>query len=164
MTALDYVLIGIVSFFVLMGLINGFISSIISILTLIRGVFLAFKYGNLLATTLPLSKTAGEIVAFIGIIIISIIIGKIAAYILKKLIFGSLKIFDRLLGALLGFAEGFFVSFFIVYILVVFASGKITLKENSFSYFVWEGGRKIINLVKSDQIKEYNGKQLERQT
>ena len=164
MTALDYTLIAIVSFFVLMGLLNGFISSVISIITLIGGVFLAFKYGAVFATILPFSKTVAEIVAFVGIVIISIIVGKLSSYLLKKIMFGSLKLLDRLLGALLGFVEGFFVSFFIVYILVVFASGKITLKQNSFSYFVYENGRKIINVVKKEKIKRYNGKQFEGQT
>ncbi len=159
MTGLDYVLIGIISIFILIGLVNGFISSVISILTLIGGIILAFKYGTVLATILPLSKTAAEIVAFMGIIIVSILVGKISSYIIKKLMFGSLKLIDRLLGAVLGLLEGFALSFFIVYVLVVFIPETITLKKSSFSYFVYENGRKIINLVKTEKIKMYNGKQ-----
>ncbi len=162
MTALDYILIGIISLFALIGLINGFISSVISILTLVGGVVLAFKYGAWLATILPFSNTIAQIVAFIGIIIISVIAGKLSSYILKKIMFGSLKLLDRIMGAVLGLIEGFAVSFFIVYILVVFASGKITLKKDGFSYFVYENGRKIVNIVKREKIKKYDGKQLER--
>jgi uncharacterized membrane protein required for colicin V production len=157
MTGLDYLLIGIISFFVVYGLVSGFISSVISILSTIIGFVLAFRFNLIIGKQLPLSENAGRIVAFVLIVLLAIIGGKLISLLLKKMLFGSLKLADRLFGGIIGFIEGFAIAFGIVYLLVVFAGSKITIKKNSFSYFVFDTGKKVVNFIHKNEIKQYYG-------
>ena len=157
MTGLDYLLIGIISFFVVYGLVSGFISSVISILSTVIGFVLAFKFNLSFGQLLPFSETTGRIIAFALIVLLSVIAGRLLSFLLKKMLFGSLKLADRLLGGAVGFIEGFAIAFGIVYLLVVFAGSKITMRKNSFSYFVFETGKKVVNFIHKDEIKQYYG-------
>ena len=157
MTGLDYLLLGIISFFIVYGLVSGFISSVISILSTIIGFVLAFNFNLSLGKKLPFSESAGRIVAFVIIVLLSIIVGKLISLLLKKMLFGSLKLIDRLLGGFIGLIEGFAIAFGIVYLLIVFAGSKITVRKNSFSYFVFDTGKRVVNFIHKDEIKQYYG-------
>jgi len=164
MTGLDFILIAIISFFILMGIVSGFISSIISILSTIGGIALAFLYNEKLAVKLPFEIHIAKILSFIIIFALVLLVGKILSFILRKMLFGSLKLINRIMGGVIGLIEGFVVCFLIVYIGVFFLGDSFSMKKNSFSYFIYETGRKVVNEFKAEKIKKYKGERLEKAT
>jgi len=116
----DYAIIGIISISVITGLFRGFIKELLSLVVWCLAIWLAFHYSSSLDPWLMhyiQDKTARTAVAFIGIIIVTIIIGGLfnsfLSFILKK---SGLSGTDRVLGMGFGFLRGIFLVAFIILI------------------------------------------------
>ncbi len=141
MSTLDLILIGIISIFSVYGFFSGLIASLFSLIGVIGGGYFALKFYGIFADKIPLGNPLiKNIAAFILIFIVFFFAVKIIAYILKKILFGPIKLLDKLAGLLLGFAEGFILSFIVVETPV----GKVSLQpqKGSFSYLFFPRGIK----------------------
>jgi membrane protein required for colicin V production len=110
MVTLDYIILAIVLISALAGLIRGFLIEACSLVTWVLAVWLAWKFGPMLAPHLggALSKAAyglwaGRAIVFIAVLVIGAIIGAIINYFVRLSIFSGL---DRLLGFVLGLVRG----------------------------------------------------------
>jgi membrane protein required for colicin V production len=110
MVTLDYIILAIVLISAIAGLIQGFLREAISLVTWILGIWLAWKFGPMLAPHLggALSKAsyglwAGRAIVFIAVLVIGAIIGATINYFVRLSIFSGL---DRLLGFVLGLVRG----------------------------------------------------------
>jgi len=117
----DYAIIGIILLSVITGLFRGFIKELLSLVVWCLAIWMAFHYSSSLDPWLMhyiQDKTARTAVAFIGIIIVTIIIGGIfntlLSFILKK---SGLSGTDRILGMGFGLLRGVFLVALVILIL-----------------------------------------------
>jgi membrane protein required for colicin V production len=110
MVTLDYIILAIVLISAVAGLIQGFLREACSLVTWVLAVWLAWKFGPMLAPHLggALSKAAyglwaGRAIVFIAVLVIGAIIGATVNYFVRLSIFSGL---DRLLGFVLGLVRG----------------------------------------------------------
>jgi membrane protein required for colicin V production len=110
MVTLDYIILAIVLISAVAGLIRGFLREAISLVTWVLGVWIAWKFGPLLAPHLggalskaPYGLWAGRAIVFIAVLVAGAIIGATVNYFVRLSIFSGL---DRLLGFVLGLVRG----------------------------------------------------------
>lgn len=126
MNTLDVIIFVIVLIPALLGLKNGLLKSIFSLLGILAGLFLATRYNEMLASSLSFLKLESKLVSLVSFIIIVIFTYFIFTFIAKKLagINVATKSFDRLLGACLGILKG-----------LVIASLFLIFTTNTFNFF-----------------------------
>jgi membrane protein required for colicin V production len=107
---LDYIILSIVLISAIAGLIKGFLREVITLITWILAVWLAWKFGPSLEPYLggalrkaPFGLWAGRAIVFIAILVLGAIVGAIINYFVRLSIFSGL---DRLLGFVLGLLRG----------------------------------------------------------
>ncbi len=110
MVTLDYIILAIVLISAVAGLIQGFLREACSLVTWVLAVWLAWKFGPMLAPHLggALSKAAyglwaGRAIVFVAVLVIGAIIGATINYFVRLSMFSGL---DRLLGFVLGLVRG----------------------------------------------------------
>ena len=110
---IDYAIIAVVGLSVLTGLFRGFVKELIALCVWVLAIWLAVKYSSSFDTwLLPYiqDKTARSVVAFIGILLITIIIGGLfnafLSFIMRR---SGLSGTDRILGMCFGFVRGVFI-------------------------------------------------------
>ena len=120
----DYVILGVVALSVITGLFRGFIKELVALCVWILAIWLAYTYSPLLDPKLVpyiQDKTARIVVAFVVILLFTIIVGGICnaifSFILKRT---GLSGTDRVLGMVFGFVRGVFI------VALVFAGFKMT--------------------------------------
>jgi membrane protein required for colicin V production len=131
MNGADYLIIGVLSVSMLLGLARGFIRESIALLAWLSGIWLAWRYAPLLQPQL-VSMPGGELAqawAARGIILITVLIfgwlvATVLAYMLRH---SSLSItIDRLLGMLFGVLRGA-----VVIALVILLAQYLQLEQTS---------------------------------
>ncbi|HXH54198.1 MAG TPA: CvpA family protein [Gammaproteobacteria bacterium] len=106
---IDYGIIGIISISVLVGLLRGFVRDSMALITWIVAGFLALKYYEDVAAWFTSISIVGVrlLLAFILIVLITLIVGGIVSHLLSKLIKSTkFSITDRIIGILFGLARG----------------------------------------------------------
>lgn len=110
---IDFIIIGIIGLSVVTGLFRGFVKELIALGVWIIAIWVAFTYSTEVAQWLnPYihDKTARAVVAFVGILLVIIIVGglfnAILSFILRR---SGLSGTDRLLGMGFGFVRGVFI-------------------------------------------------------
>jgi membrane protein required for colicin V production len=110
MVTLDYIILAIVLISAIAGLIQGFLREACSLVTWVLGIWLAWKFGPMLAPHLggalseaPYGLWAGRAIIFVAVLVIGAIIGAIINYFVRLSLFSGL---DRLLGFVLGLVRG----------------------------------------------------------
>jgi membrane protein required for colicin V production len=107
---LDYIILSIVLISAIAGLVKGFLREVITLITWILAVWLAWKFGPSLEPYLggalrkaPFGLWAGRAIVFIAVLVLGAIVGAIINYFVRLSIFSGL---DRLLGFVLGLLRG----------------------------------------------------------
>ena len=144
MTWLDLILLAILLFFVLTGLIRGFIKQLFGKVSVVGGIFFAIIFTPFLEQKFILlvkNEILSKILSFILIFIIVFLALKIVQHILHKIFTASiLKSLDRLLGFVLGFLEGIVILYFLIVALQVmpFWDNISSYFEESFIYNIFD--------------------------
>lgn len=153
LTVVDYIFLGIILLFALIGLIKGFIDSIFGILCWVAGLFLGcifYKYVSVKYFVSIKNVVVSDILAFLAIFIAVFLVLKVIQTIISKLFqFRILKSLDRTMGVLFGIVEGFAIC----WILIVFVQTQPFVKvenlfDNSLFYSL------IQNFIKNTDFTE----------
>ncbi len=110
MTVLDWSVIGVLALSILLAYARGFTRELIALLAWVLGFFAALAFSPLVGAWLPEfggSPVVRYIVAFVAIMILSIVLGALVAWPLSTVIRKSgLGFVDRFLGGIFGIARG----------------------------------------------------------
>lgn len=114
---IDYVIIAVVLVSLFIGLVRGFVCEVISLVSWVAAFVLAFKFSAPFAAHLTFaeSPTTRYVIAFIGILIITLIIGITINALVRHLWHRTgVPPMDRTLGSLLGIARGILIVAFVL--------------------------------------------------
>ena len=110
MAAVDWILLGVLVFSMLLGAWRGLVYEVLSVLGWVVSFFVAQWFAPELATRLPVQSAADPVryaAAFVLIFIASVFAAGLLAFLLKKLVAAvGLAPVDRLLGAAFGVLRG----------------------------------------------------------
>ncbi len=114
---IDYTILAIILLSLLIGVVRGFISEIISLVTWVAAFYLAFRYSKILAEHLTFihSASGSYAAAFAIIFILTLIVGiSLNACVRHLWLRTGVPGVDRFLGLLLGIVRGIFIVAFII--------------------------------------------------
>lgn len=118
MVTFDYIILAIILLSAIVGLVQGFLKEVCSLVTWVLAIWLAWHYGPLLAPHLggelsrePYGTWAGRAIVFIIVLIAGAIIGFAVNHFVRLSLFSGL---DRMLGFLLGLVRGVVIVAFVV--------------------------------------------------
>ena len=118
MVTFDYILLAIILLSAIVGLVQGFLREICSLVTWVLAIWLAWHYGPALAPHLggvldtePYGLWAGRAIIFVAVLVAGAIIGFAVNHFVRMSLFSGL---DRMLGLLLGLIRGVVIVAFVV--------------------------------------------------
>lgn len=126
MNTLDVIISVTVFIYTILGLKNGFLKSIFSLIGILAGLFLATKYNSIFISFLSFLKIDPKLLSIISFILIIIITYSVAVYIGGKIsrLHPFIKSIDRITGAILGVFKG-----------LIIASLFLLFTTNTFNFF-----------------------------
>ena len=135
MNVLDYIILGLMAFFVVKGIFRGFFREISSLAGIIFGIWIGNHYypqmANLLKTYIPLEKSLSLIsflLLFILVVIVFNLSGMLLHHFFKKLFIAWV---DRGLGFGLALIKGIIISYLLIVLLIFFTPSKSPLIAKS---------------------------------
>ncbi|MBE9593511.1 MAG: CvpA family protein [Proteobacteria bacterium] len=135
MNILDFIILGLITFFVVKGIFRGFFREISSLAGIIFGIWIGNHYhpqmANLLKAYIPLEKSLSLIsfiILFILVVIFFTLSGILLHHFFKKLLIGWL---DRCLGIGLALIKGIIISYLLIVLLTFFIPSKSPLIAKS---------------------------------
>lgn len=153
---LDWTLLGVVAFSVIVAYFKGFVRELISLAALIAGVVIAGRgYGRAaawfedLTSSHQVAQGLAFLALFVGTLLVGAVIAGIAAKLIKK---AGVQIFDRLLGGLFGLARGVAVDCIVLLALVAFAIKLDAVRRSALAPYV-VGGAEAVASVMPDDLK-----------
>lgn len=114
---IDYAVIIIIVLSLLIGVVRGFVSEVISIITWVAAFLLAFKYAPPIATHLTFtdSPMTAYVIAFAVIFVLVLVFGITTNVLIRQLWHRTgVPAMDRILGLLLGIVRGVLIIAFIL--------------------------------------------------
>lgn len=106
----DIVLIGIVGLSIIISFFRGFLREAISLVSWALAIFLALKFAHVVALYIPAfvsSETARYVIAFIGIVLVILVVGMLLNGVVRAFTAAAgIGFFDRLLGLVFGAVRG----------------------------------------------------------
>jgi membrane protein required for colicin V production len=135
MNILDYIILGLIAFFVVKGIFRGFFREISSLAGIIFGIWIGNHYylqmANLLKAYIPLDKSLSLIsflLLFIMVVIVFNLSGMLLHHFFKKLFIAWV---DRGLGFGLALIKGIIISYLLIVLLIFFTPSKSPLIAKS---------------------------------
>ncbi len=136
MNILDFIILGLITFFIIKGIFRGFFREISSLAGIIVGFFIANHYhppmANFIKAYIPLEKSVllliSIIILFLFVVISFNLIGVLLRRLFKKLLIGWL---DRGLGIGLALVKGIIISYLMIFLLAVYMPSKSRLLTES---------------------------------
>ncbi|MBW2005706.1 MAG: CvpA family protein [Deltaproteobacteria bacterium] len=135
MNILDYIILGLIAFFVLKGIFRGFFREIASLAGIIFGIWIGNHYypqlANILKTYIPFEKFLSLIsffLLFVVVVILFNLFGILLHHFFKKLLVAWL---DRGLGFGLALIKGIIISYLLIVLLIFFIPSKSPLIARS---------------------------------
>ena len=110
MATFDFIILAIVLLSAIVGLVQGFLREICSLVTWVLAIWLAWQFGPLLVPHLggvlsqePYGLWVGRAIIFVAVLVVGAIIGFLVNHFVRLSLFSGL---DRMLGFLLGLVRG----------------------------------------------------------
>lgn len=135
MNILDYIILGLIAFFVVKGIFRGFFREISSLAGIIFGIWIGSHYyprlANILKAYIPLEKflpLISFLLLFIVVVILFNLSGMFLHHLFKKLLIAWL---DRGLGFGLALIKGIIISYLLIVLLIFFIPSKSPLIAKS---------------------------------
>ncbi len=135
MNILDFIILGLIIFFVIKGIFRGFFREISSLAGIISGIGVGNHYhpqmANLLKAYIPLEKflpLISIIILFISVVILFNLFGILLHHLFKRLFIGW---FDRGLGIGFALIKGIIISYLLIVLLTFFMPSKSPLIAKS---------------------------------
>jgi len=129
---LDIILIVILIITFVLGIIKGLVRQIIGILTVIIGLVLAvnyYSYASTIFSTFISNEVLSHLLGFLLIFFAILCLGCVISWAFSKMMKGSLKFLNHILGGVLGLIKGILICGIIVFALLVFPVNARVLKE-----------------------------------
>jgi membrane protein required for colicin V production len=111
MNGVDYLILGVLAFSMLLGMLRGFVREAIGLMAWLGGMWLAWRYAPLLEPYLggmlghaPVRTWAARVLIVIAVLVIGWIVAGLLAYFLRQS--GLSLVVDRLLGLFFGVLRG----------------------------------------------------------
>jgi membrane protein required for colicin V production len=157
MNGLDWIIIGILFFSVLIASLQGFFYEIFSLAGAVLGYLLAaWGYRHVAPWFLPYVKnewvanSVAFFLIFLAIVMIAGIIARIARSVMKEV---GLRWIDRLLGALFGALRGAVIVMVVVMALASFGPGSKALANSQYGWYFLVMGRAAV-LAAPSQLRD----------
>jgi len=135
MNILDFIILGLITFFVIKGIFRGFFREISSLAGIVFGIWIGNHYhpqmANLLKAYIPLEKflpLISIIILFISVVILFNLFGILLHHLFKRLFIGW---FDRGLGIGFALIKGIIISYLLIVLLTFFMPSKSPLIAKS---------------------------------
>ena len=135
MNILDFIILGLITFFIIKGIFRGFFREISSLAGIIFGLLISNHYhpqmANFLKAYIPFEKSLpliSFIILFILVVIFFNLSGILLHHLFKKLLIGWL---DRGLGIGLALIKGIIISYLLIVLLTFFMPSKNPLIAKS---------------------------------
>ena len=163
MNILDYIILGLITFFVIKGIFKGFFREISSLAGIVFGILIGNHYYpqmvNLLKPHIPLEKSLPLIsffILFIAVVILFNLSGILLHHLFKKLLIGWL---DRSLGFCLALIKGIIISYLLILVLAIYVpSTSRLLTESKAAPLVKLGFESMRSLISPDIYKAWKKK------
>ena len=160
MNILDYIILGLITFFVIKGVFRGVFREISSLAGIIFGIWIGNHYypqmANLLKVYIPLEKSLPLISFFILFIVVVILFnlsGIFLHHLFKKLLIAWL---DRSLGLGLALIKGIIISYLLILLLAIYMpSTSRLLTESKAAPLVKMGFESMRSLISPDLYKAW---------
>lgn len=126
MNTLDIIILAFVLFTAFLGLKNGLLRSIFSLVGIVSGLFFAVRYNDKLTSYFGFLKLETKLLSLISFIFIIIVFYFISVYLAGKIsrMNAVTKTFDRIFGVILGISKG-----------LIIVSLFLLLTTNTFNFF-----------------------------
>jgi membrane protein required for colicin V production len=118
MVTFDYIILAIILLSAVVGLVQGFLKEVCSLITWVLAIWLGWRLGPSLAPHLggvlaqePYGIWAGRAIVFVVVLIVGAIFGFAVNHFVRASLFSGL---DRMLGFLLGLVRGVVIVAFVV--------------------------------------------------
>jgi len=163
MNILDYIILGLIAFFVIKGIFRGFFREISSLAGIIFGIWIGNHYypqmANLLKSYIPLEKSLSLIsflLLFIVVVIVFNLSGMFLHHLFKKLLIAWL---DRGLGFGLALVKGIIISYLLIVLLIFFTPSKSPLiAKSTTAHMVIVTYQSMSRLISPDLYKTWKKK------
>ena len=160
MNALDYVILGVIAFFVIKGIFKGFFREISSL----AGIIFGFLVGNhyyprmsvFLKSYIPLEKSlplVSFIVLFFLVLIFFSLLGVLLHHLFRRLFIGW---FDRSLGIFFALIKGVIICYLLIVLLTFFVpSSSPLIAKSKAAYVVIVSYQGMAKLMSPDLYKTW---------
>ena len=160
MNILDYIILGLITFFVIKGIFKGFFREISSLAGIVFGILIGNHYYpqmvSLLKPYIPLEKSLPLIsffILFIAVVILFNLSGILLHHLFKKLLIAWL---DRSLGLFLALIKGIIISYLLILVLAIYVpSTSRLLTESKAAPLVKLGFESMRSLISPDIYKDW---------
>ncbi|MFW6160305.1 MAG: CvpA family protein [Acidobacteriota bacterium] len=156
---LDILLLVILMVMIIVGLMKGLIRQIIGLLAIIIGFVLALFYYPQVARVLQefiKGETLSQFLGFLLTFLAVIFVGGVLSFFLSKLIKGSIKFFDRLLGAGLGLVKGVLICGILLLAFLLFPVNKRAVQQSKIAPYCLYMTRLTVNLIPQDLKQHFH--------
>lgn len=135
---IDYVIIGVISLSIVTGLFRGFVKELIALCVWVLALWLAFSYAQIASVWFASyiqDKTARMVVAFVAILLATLITGGLVNAVLSFILHRSgLSGTDRLLGMGFGIVRGVFIVALVMLVIKMTAISDKEYRKQSYLY------------------------------
>jgi len=156
---IDIVLVVILIVATILGMMKGLIRQVIGILALIIGFILALVYYSYAAEifrSLISNNALSQFLGFITIFLVVLCIGALVSAALSKMMRGSFKFFNHVLGAGFGLLKGILICGVVVFAMLVFPVNTNAMKNSQLAPLCLKMTKAIVSLIPQELKEKFN--------
>jgi membrane protein required for colicin V production len=129
----DIAIFVIIALTIVLGILKGFIRQILGIATVILAFVVAFAgypfFASLFHEVIP-RRNVGNFIGFLIVFLVVLLVGFLLTLMIHKLMKGSLKALDHVLGGIFGCMKGLLICGALLMAMLVFPFNKKVLKDS----------------------------------